>query len=265
MLKELLKPGPIISDHSAKWLLECFAWALKKYDGDAFQQCQLVLPSNQFFPGRVDSVHGMSRAIFDRVVDYAGLSHWPFQLVRPENYLEAPTPKLALPTSRRHLDNAAAVSGQSISGQSMKLLISYRPQQIKQPQAMAANYAHIIAQHLVYQSGHTPPGGQDYFAQATELISIFMGFGLLITNSAYTFRSGCGSCYDPAANRSASLSENEALFALVVFCELKKIPASAVFKHLKKHLRSTYKRALKQLADYPDQVAQLHTLIGSRA
>lgn len=252
----LFNSRPVIADTSAQWLLDCFGWAIQNYDRQAFQQCQLVLPTNEFFPGRVNSVHGMANAIFERVVEYAGMSHWPFTLVRPENFIAAPVPELSLDTAKRH--NTVTED----NSHPMRLLVSYLPQQTKQPEAMAASYSHLVAQHLVYQSRLAPPAGEQYLPQATEVVAVFMGFGLLLTNSAYTFRGGCGSCYDPAANRSATLSEAEALFALVIFCELKQIPAARVFKYLKKHLRSTYRRALKQLSGHSQQLEQLHRLIG---
>ncbi|UTW45008.1 hypothetical protein KFE80_11565 [bacterium SCSIO 12696] len=247
----LLKPKPVIDDDSVSWLLDCFHWAISEYDRQAFQECPLVLPSNDFFPDRVNSVHGMAQAIFSRVTQYAGLNHWPFILVSPENFIPAPVPRLSLDTHQRGDIQAAS------DPHSPQLIISYQPQQTKQPQAMAASFSHLVAQHLVYQSGQTPPGGNDYLSQATEVVAIFMGFGLLITNSAYQFRTGCGSCYDPAANRNAVLSERESLVALAIFCHLKGIDNRHLFQHLKGHLKGTYKRAQKQLQSYHSELAQL--------
>jgi len=74
-----------------------------------------------------------------------------------------------------------------------------------------------------------------------------MGFGVLFANSAYTFRGGCGSCYNASANRQASLSENEILFALAVFCHLKKIDTKRANQGLKKHLKSSFTIARRQV------------------
>jgi len=109
----------------------------------------------------------------------------------------------------------------------------------------------------LWQSQLSPPGGLEYFEQASEVLAHFSGFGLMLTNSAYTYRGGCGRCYNPRANRQASLSESESVYALALFCYLKQVPASAVFKYLKPHLKGSYKLALKQIkrrsahVDYP--------------
>jgi hypothetical protein len=80
-----------------------------------------------------------------------------------------------------------------------------------------------MTQHLVAQSQLVPIGGENYFAEATEIVAVFMGFGILMSNSAYTFRGSCGRCYNADANRHASLSEDKMIFALAIFCRLKGI------------------------------------------
>ncbi len=115
----------------------------------------------------------------------------------------------------------------------------------------------MMAQYLVFQSQHFPPGGSDYFAEGAEVLAIFMGFGVMIANSAYTFRGGCGSCYNGQSNRQATLSENEVLFSMALYCKLKKIPASQATLHLKKHLKAGYKQALKQINDKPEKLEVL--------
>jgi len=49
------------------------------------------------------------------------------------------------------------------------------------------------------------------------------------------------------ANRSAALSENEAVFSLALFSLLKEIPASRATSELKPYLRGTFKKVIKQI------------------
>jgi hypothetical protein len=78
-------------------------------------------------------------------------------------------------------------------------------------------------------------------------LATYTGFGIMFANSAFTFRGGCGSCYNPEANRDAYLSEREATYALAIFTVLKGIPLSAVTKHLKGHLRGVFRKAIKEI------------------
>ena len=74
-----------------------------------------------------------------------------------------------------------------------------------------------------------------------------MGFGVMMANSAYTFRGGCGSCFNAASNRQANLTENEIIFALAMFCKLKKITAKEGTLHLKKHFKRPFLTASRQI------------------
>ena len=82
-----------------------------------------------------------------------------------------------------------------------------------------------------------------------ELLSIYLGFGIPMTNSAFSFAGGCGSCSKRAAQRQAFLSQDESLFALAIFCNLKQIETKTVIQALKPHLKKLYKRANHQLKE----------------
>lgn len=126
---------------------------------------------------------------------------------------------------------------------------------------MSASYAHVIAQHLIIQSTLPPPGGMQFFAEASEVLASMMGFGVLLSNSAYTFRGGCGSCYNAMANRQPALTESDSVFVLALFCRLKGITDKEATRYLKKHLRSSYKRALRQIDERIGEVNELKRLI----
>jgi hypothetical protein len=96
----------------------------------------------------------------------------------------------------------------------------------------------------------------------TELLAVYLGFGLMFANSAFTFRGGCGSCYNPAANRDAYLSEQEATYALAIFAVLKDISNSTVTGHLKSHLRGFYKKAVKEINQRTDDLTRLREVEG---
>jgi hypothetical protein len=235
---------PLIEQQSADWILQAFEWALRHFDhNEFFSRSRLIQPTNEFFSGDVNNVHEKAENIYHHTLNYTGLAHWPFQLQKPEFYQPIAPLQLAVVDIRRDSINnglAAIASG-------TPLYISYNPQQTLKPENLSSTFAHVLAQHLVAQSQLPPPGGPDYFLESTEVLAVFMGFGVMLTNSAYTFRGGCGSCYNGQSNRQATLSEDELIFCLAVYCHLKKIPATQATRHLKKHLKRNYKRAVKQI------------------
>jgi len=236
---------PVIDPASSGWVFEAFGWALQNFDANLFySDTVLVLPTEKYFPGTVNSVHGMAEIIFDHVKVYASISHWPtlVQDQRVCQLIESQQVQI-----QGALRGPAQVADESIED-SHRLVIPYNPQQINNPEGMIATYAHILSYHMGRMAKAPPPGGIDCWPQATELLAIFLGFGLMFANSAYNFRGGCSSCYNPYAQRDAYLSEAEATYALALFCQLKGIPNSRVTPHLKRHLRGIYRKSFKEIS-----------------
>ncbi len=240
MLLNLFSKAPLLEQESSQWLRQSFNWCMNQFDSHYFyQKTMLVLPSNRFFPGRVDSHQGMAELIFERVQDYAGMKHWPFAVL-PPNACATDTPQQILISG-----NARGVT-EPAPANAQRLPVYYDPRHVNNPEAMIANYAHTLAHYLVSTAKKAPPGEAEHFPYATEVLAIFMGFGVMFANSAFTHQVGCGGCQK--VGRAAFLSEDEATYTLAIFCVLKKIPANTVTPHLKKHLRGFFKRAMKEIS-----------------
>lgn len=272
-LRTKLKLSPLIDNSSADFIFSSVAWVLQNFDHEEFfNRTRLVAPSNEFFPGRVSSVNAKAQNIFQHTLRYTGLRHWPFQLksmiereVNNESHVR-PTSQdeLALINRNSFPYSSIADAGADAYGMQVPVIMTaqplfvfYDPQQTLKPEDLSASYAHVIAQHLIIQSGQQPPGGSQFFAEASEVLAGMMGFGVLLSNSAYTFRGGCGSCYNAMANRQPALTELDNVFALALFCRLKGISYSDATVHLKKYLRSSYKQAVKQIDQRLEQVNDL--------
>lgn len=257
----LFKSKPLVDETSRQWLFDSFAWALENFDGDFFaNESLLILPTNAYFPTRAQSIEELAFSVFERVKEFCGLKHWPFTLVEPQNYVPQ-NYQLRQPIEvvRSNEANLPSIAG-ALQNPTDQLPISYDPVQINQPQVMVANYAAMLSSYLIGMSNQLPPGGEDYRLPGIEILAIYMGFGVMFANTAYAFRGSCGSCHNHAANRTAVLSENEAIYALALFGQLKQVPAKDITPHLKKHLRSMYKQAVKQLNDYPEEMERLQLL-----
>ena len=251
------KAKPLLTDDDAMWIFDTFSWAVKEFDSEEFfNRTQLIEANDKFFPGAIDSHQAIATTVFDATLKYTGLSHWPIQLVHPAVFNRLPPPLLNFDFNVGIKRNSCGEVLPSLHSGS-PLVITYNINQTLKPEDLSASFAHYIAQHLVVQSQLTPIGGKQYFVHATEIIAVFMGFGILMANSAYTFRGGCGRCYNVDANRDACLSEDKIVFALALFCRVKAIPSTMVIKHLKKYLRVYFKQALKQIETYPEALQKL--------
>lgn len=240
----LIKNKSLLEEASTQWMFDVFAWSLDNFNAQFFyRHSVLVLPSNRFFPGRVDSQQGMAELIFENVKRYAGITHWPTQVVDQSHCAIPDAPQIEISGALRLADGT---TDETMTDE-RRLLIPYNPQQINNPEGLIASFAHIIAHYMGQMAKQPPPGGNEYWPHVTEMLAIYMGFGLMFANSAYTFRGGCGSCYNPNANRDAYLTEQQSVYALAIFAVLKGLPNSAVTEHLKGHLRGFYKKAVKEI------------------
>ncbi len=250
-----LKSGPAIDVETADWIFDVFNWSLSEFDANTFnRETVLVVPNNAFFPGKADSTAGMAELIFRQVQKYAGLSHWPCQLVDQHGfqvYLDHSAHVDWPPTQNSEL--AISSPGEQAAGP----VIPYHTGQVSTPDTLIAHYASILAFYLGGVAKTAPPGGQASYGYAMEILAIKLGFGVLIANTAYNFRGGCGKCSGPKVEREIYLSQDEAIYALALFAAVKELPTKEVTTHLKPHLKSVYKRAAKDISQQESKLKQL--------
>lgn len=235
----------LISPEAADWIDECAYWVIAQFGTQAFwQHTRLVLPDSTDFPEKVEGPEPMARYVLERVTQLAGIAHWPWQLCDVRLAVPAPPQLLGLDINQRYIEADKRMVNPE---HPVSLQVPFVIDQVTKPQDLVASLAHTCAQHVLWQSQQTPPGGQAYFEQAAEVLATFSGFGIMLANSAYTYRGSCARCYNPRANRQASLSESESIYALALFCHLKQQPKGIVLKHLKPYLKNSFKLALKQV------------------
>lgn len=253
MFSSLFKTKPLLDEATVQWLFDCYAWALAQFDARVFHdETVLVLPNERFFPGRADSPEGMANLIFGRVKEYAGVAHWPTQLVDGRQCSLQPQAQLVVSGALRGSKGSVPVEAVQ------RLQVPYDPALLNNPEAMIAALSHRLSHYLATMAEAPPPGGAQNWAQATEVLAVFLGFGLMFANSAFNIRiPSCGSCGAPAADRQSFLTQHDTTYALAIFCVLKGIPNRAVLPHLKASLRGFYKKAVKEISANEAALARL--------
>lgn len=248
-----LSSKPPIDEESIHWIFDVFAWALRNLNAEFFQQDTiLVTPSNEHFPGRASSAEEMARLMFDRTRGYAGMSDWPISLAQPQ----AGSLSLELPLSHTG-------SGRLPPAGFSPFAVGYDPAMINNPEAMISGFAQLLAHHLGRQVSEPVPGGMENWPHITELLGVFLGFGVLFANTAYKApRGGCGggSCGPIGAERQVALSQYHINYALALFCELKNIPTKQVLPSMKSSLRGHFKQCRKELAKRSDALQKLREI-----
>jgi len=245
---------PLLDEESIQWMFDCFAWALRNFDAKVFfTETTLVTPTNDCFPGEEDSELVKANLILQQVKRHAGMANWPVYLAGQQDY-ETAIPRLSFAEAARGQHALAPVAKES----NVSLPVTYQPELLPNPQALIANYAQLLAHYLGGSARELPPGGAENWPHLTELLGVYLGFGLMFANTAYHVRvSSCGSCQGPAAERENYLSQFDITYALALFSVLKQIPNHEVLKYLKKTLRPFYKKAVKDVSGHKAELARL--------
>ncbi|MCW8826904.1 MAG: hypothetical protein OQK78_10840 [Gammaproteobacteria bacterium] len=254
----LFNREPPLDEPSVEWLFDVYGWTLRNFGTDLFMDdTLLVLPTNRYFPGSESSVQGMAELILKQVKHYANISHWPTRVVDQNSCsLEQPA-QLAITGALR---GPEGVVDESVPDE-QRLTITYDPALINSPEVMIASYAHTLAHYLGSMAEEEPPGDRDNWPHITEVLAVYMGFGVLFANSAFNVKiSSCGSCQGPVADRESFLSQYDITYALAIFCVLKGISAGEVKRHLKSSLRPYFKLCLKDLKGRKDKLEKLRAL-----
>ncbi len=259
MFNFLQRDQTVLDEASIAWLYESFGWALRHLDSEVFaNDTILVIPSNEHFPGKADSISAIAELIFNQVATYAGMNHWPCRLMDDTSIPSNTAPKINIEGSLR---GSKGLKAQALAVD-QHLAIAYDPNQINNPEAMIATFAHTLAHYLASMAPEPPPGGEENWPQVTEVVAVFLGFGVMFSNSAYSFRAGgCGSCKSAASNRTNFLSQYDITYALAIFAELKKLPTKQVTHHLKKSLRGFYKQCARDVSKHTSELKTLRSIL----
>jgi hypothetical protein len=246
----------LVGSEASSWILRTFGWALEQFGSDFFhQQTILVTPTRDHFPDQAKDPHETASLWFARVQAYAGMQQWPCRLVGQEPDVETVVdPVTVIQDAPKGPGGTFSVSNES----QPEVLITYNPASVQRPQELVAIFAHELAHYLGHTAGCPPPGGEKNREYATDLLGVFLGFGLFLANSAVQFQQFTG--YNNQGWSSASLgylTEFELTYCLAVFCRLKRIAREEIVPHLKKSLVPVYDDCLDHLQRKEEMLAEL--------
>jgi hypothetical protein len=241
---KFFKSKPLLSQPDIEFQIATFKWLLKNFGGDDFYKTtKLVLPTKEYFPSKISSPEGAASETFEAVKKHAGLENWACKLeIQEEDANPVVAPTLAIK------NGPASPNGTFQATEENEVIITYNPALASQPIQLVATFAHELAHYLTATSKEEPPGGWANWEFVTDITATFLGFGLFMSNSAFSFSQFSNSDSQGwKSSRNGYLSESEHIYALAIFNELKGLPIELSLSHLKPHLRKLLKKAHKEL------------------
>ncbi len=248
----------VLDEDTTQWLFDSYGWALSSFGSEFFhEETLLVTPTEAHFPSQVNSRESMASSIFQQLVQYAGMQNWPLALIE----LTADYEPLYPTNITFNGIPRGVTSAITLEDEAQTFHITYSPDLTRDPGVLTAVIARQLASHLIHTARIPGPGGEELHGHLVDLLAIFMGFGLFLTNSAVIIQRGCSGC-GKSVQATGSLSEDQMTYALAIFCCLKKIPGKTAQPHLKSALRPLFKKAVKE-AGGSSKIEQLNQITHS--
>jgi len=255
----LFSNKPLLDEETTQWLFDAYDWALSSFGSDFFYgDTILVTPTEKHFPSPVNSRQSMANSIFEQMVQYAGMQNWPLELIELTSEYEQPAPPSTITFNGIPRGPATAIA---LEGDTQTFQVTYTPDLTRDPSILTTVIARQLASHLASTADTSTLGDEELHGHLIDLLSIFMGFGLFLTNNAVMIQRGCSGC-GKSIQATGYLSEDQMTYALAIFCCLKKIPNKTVQPHLKSPLRSLFKKAIKEINGNNGELERL-TLINN--
>jgi len=231
--------GTFLDPDDEEWQVETWRWFLDQFGGlSDLRHSSLILPTRQFFPPTEKTGEGRAEHIFECVKRLARMPDWPCRLIaQPHRPDLRVSDAVALKPITHSPAGTFGFDGDSV-------VISYDPADLDNPGQLIATLAHELAHYLLLGLRNDIPGGEDLHEFTTDLLTVYMGFGVFSASAAFHFSADSGGWQ---WSRRGYLSQRAWLFALAVFLELRNETAEQVKPFLKQHLFSDLTDAIRYL------------------
>ncbi|HVN93152.1 MAG TPA: hypothetical protein VMT38_05630 [Terracidiphilus sp.] len=176
-----LQPKLPVNEEERQWVEDGFR-RLKHLLGEKrMRACEVVEPTDEFFPDPFDQSEAALERIFRRVCDYMGVDRSMVELaVIPDtnDLVEM------LPTYSHNSDGPAGLHfGHSTDE---KPLIGIRQSLLKDPMAVVATAAHELGHVILLDGGHVSRNEED-MEPMTDLVTVYMGLGIFTANASHRY------------------------------------------------------------------------------
>lgn len=213
----------------------------------------MVDATPDFFPATEATGHERALHIFSCVKKLADMNDWPCALVPQAERVNRRVGEFAVLKIEK---GDLPVGTFSISQD--KATITYDPATVATPARLVATLAHELSHYKLHTLAAWLPGGREMHEFATDLMAVFLGFGLFTANQAFNFRQH-GDAYGQGWQTSGLgyLRERDGAFALAIFCNLRDEPVAQLKRKLKPHLFADTMAAARYLQKNPRLLAAM--------
>jgi hypothetical protein len=235
------------------WQLATWGWLLARLGENNLKRAPLVTTRREFFPPTEATGHARAEHILRCVQKLAGMSDWPCELVAMAERPRTQVSELGVV----NIEKGHMPLG-TFSRTGNAATIAYDPGTIDSPAILVATLAHELAHYLLHSIPDLPPGQQLMEEFATDLTTVYLGFGLFGANQAFNF-SQFRDIYSQGWRTSGAgyLRERDWALALAVFCALRGEDVAILKPWLKDYLFKDVQSAARYLSKNTQALTKL--------
>jgi hypothetical protein len=240
-----------LKDEDEDWHLTTWKWFLQNFGGiKRLKSSPFVNATSEFFPATDLTGSARAQYVFDCVRKLAQAPERQYAISEQAEPADAPpllesTHKCVLGTFRNAQSEA---------------FITYDPRCLAQPTILVTVFAHELSHSILDPVRATVPGGDVMYEYATDLMTVFLGFGAFGADRALDFLPGVGRNARETGFSVGYLREYDWVFALAVFLELRDQDVDDASPMLKSYLYSEVKTAVHYLKKNP-RLLETHRMI----
>ncbi len=234
-----------------EWQLLSWGWMLRNLgDPESLRYYQTALPTHAHFAPSGLKGHAHALFVFNQVIDRFGLSSSVFDLVAQGKEINPVVGKIAI------VKNAPVnpLGTYSRLENMNRHQVTYSPSLLSDLEAMIATFSHEICHSILPTVREELPGGFETEEFATDLATIFYGFGIFGGNNAFkskAFTDAATGMQGWQTSRAGYLTQNEWGFGLAVRTLLLREKESDLLRHLDTGLSINYRKNLRYLRKNP--------------
>jgi hypothetical protein len=237
-MMRFFKPKPPIALDEFEWMVACFAW-LRTILNDSDITPEFAYPGHPAL-----AAANTAQELFEAVRDFAGMAEWDCRLEKVADDFD---------TGDIRIQPESSGIGGTFSVEETGVVIRYSDSMLRNPDALAAVFAHELCHYLLANAGD-PPGGPDLMEHSTDCAATYIGFGIFQANAARSFEQWTdGEWAGWRASWSGYLSEQALVTGAAIFAELHGHETDRARAALKPYLQKDFDKALKAVRYYyPD-------------
>jgi hypothetical protein len=215
-------------------------WLAQEFGLPRLRGATVVLPTDEFFPGRYDATKKAGRALVARVCDYMGINPAGVQV----RFYTERQPLVIEGAGMQHWDGAAGLYQDSPWGEQV---IKIEASALQDPTVLVATAAHELGHVLLLGQGRISHEVEDQ-EELTDLLTVFLGLGVFTANSRVrSSASHDGLTESFSIRRLGYLSQPITGYALALFAFARGETDPAWAGHLCADVRSPFRTGLRYL------------------